>query len=602
VRLARWIAPLAALALLTTAAPAHAGTYDVVSCGAPGAGGVNRAWQPAGDFDDRFFDLAPTCPELSAWPERRPGVTAPNFTGAGFQLDAPAGAILDRMVIWRTGYRFASDGTPQGPWVVQGYKADASVIGGPVTGETCVIQPGQPFCRFGVEGAMAPAARVERDLETTRVFYSAACFRDAGCPTARDSDGFPFAGLSISGSIVTVREDTRPRVTAAGGLLAPGWRTDDAPLTLAASDAVGISRVRVLVDGAEASVVRPACDYHAMVPCAQEPARSLRLGSRLSDGRHTVSVEATDAAGNTNRVNRPVAVDRFGPVLTFVPSSGGRRIGVFADDPGAGVTGGTIEVRSRKAKRFRTLKTRLQRGRLVARLARGSRRGLTIRASATDAVGHRSSITGAPVRLRAGFGRRLRASTRTGLSQRLRVRGSLRAYRGGPLAGRRVVALQRVRVDGARERQVAVVTTNRRGRFSLRLPAGASRTVRIVSPGGAGLQAGLRRLHVRVPWSSSLAVAPRAVAPGGSVRLSGRLRLHGRKLPPSGKLVELQAFDRGRWRVFASTRARGASARWSTSYRFGSRSGTYRIRARIRREGTLPFELGYSKPALVRVG
>ena len=103
----------------------------------------------------------------------------------------------------------------------------------------------------------------------------------------------------------------------------------------------------MLVDGAEAEVVRPACDYHAMVPCAQQPARSLRFGSRLSDGRHTVSVEATDAAGNTNRVDRAVAVDRFGPALTFVPSSGGRRIGVFADDPGAGVTGGTIEVRSR---------------------------------------------------------------------------------------------------------------------------------------------------------------------------------------------------------------------------------------------------------------
>jgi hypothetical protein len=181
------------------------------------------------------------------------------------------------------------------------------------------------------------------------------------------------------------------------------------------------------------------------------------------------------------------------------------------------------------------------------------------------------------------------------------VRGRLRAYRGKGLAGRRIVALQRVRVDGAGERQVATATTSRSGRFSLRLPAGASRTVRIVAPGGGGLQAGLRTLHVRVPWASSLSVAPRAVPPGGSIRLSGRLRLGGRALPESGKLVELQAFDRGRWRVFETTRARGARARWSATYRFGGRSGTYRIRARIRREGTLPFELGYSKPVLVRV-
>ena len=598
----RWTILLAALGALAVAAPAQAGTYDVVSCGAPGAGGVNRAWQVSPGFDDAFYDIAPSCPELLACSERRAGVTAPYFTSAGFELVAPAGAVLDKMVIWRTGYRFNNSGTAQGPWRSQGYRADGAVIGGPFTGETCVIAAGQPLCRFGAEGAMAPGARVERDLETPRILYSVGCVEQPSCATANDQ-GFPFAGLSISGSIVTVRETTPPRVGAGGALVAPGWRTDDAPLAYSASDGVGISRVRVLVDGAEAEVVRPACDYHAMVPCAQQPARSLRFGSRLSDGRHTVSVEATDAAGNTNRVDRAVAVDRFGPVLTFVPSSGGRRIGVFADDPGAGVTGGTIEVRSRKAKRFRTLRTRLQRGRLVARLARGSRRGLTIRASATDAVGHRSSITGAPVRLRAGFGRRLRASTRTRLSQRLRVRGSLRADRARPARRAPIVALQRLRVDGARERQVAVVTTNAARALQPpapggREPHGADRLARRV----AGLQAGLRRLHVRLPWSSSLTVAPRSIGPGGTVQLSGRLRLHGRKLPASGKLVELQAFDRGRWRVFASTRARGASARWKTAYRFGSRAGTYRIRARIRREGTLPFELGYSKPALVRVG
>ena len=62
------------LALLSAAAPARAGTYNVVSCGAPGANGVNRAWQVVA-FDDRFFDVAPSCPELGAWSERRGGVT-----------------------------------------------------------------------------------------------------------------------------------------------------------------------------------------------------------------------------------------------------------------------------------------------------------------------------------------------------------------------------------------------------------------------------------------------------------------------------------------------------------------------------------------------
>jgi hypothetical protein len=68
----RWTLPLLALALLTAAAPARAGTYDVVSCGAPGANGVNRACRVAGDFDDRFFDVAPACPQLSALSEPAP--------------------------------------------------------------------------------------------------------------------------------------------------------------------------------------------------------------------------------------------------------------------------------------------------------------------------------------------------------------------------------------------------------------------------------------------------------------------------------------------------------------------------------------------------
>ena len=595
----RWTIPIVALVLAAMPSPALAGTYDVVSCGAPGANGVNRAWQVVA-FDDRFFDVAPSCPELGAWSERRGGVTAPNFTGAGYELNAPAGAVLDRMVIWRTGYRFDNTGSGQGPWVVQGYKADASVIGGPLTGETCVIPPGQGVCRFGAEGAMAPGARSERDLETTRVLYSVACFDGPGCQTA-NADGFPFAGLSISGSVVTVRDVARPAVIARGPLVAPGWRTDDQPLSFGASDPVGIRQLRILIDGRQAQVLRPACDFTAMAPCAQVAERSTSLSTSLPDGRHTVGVEATDTAGNVTRVDRAVAVDRNAPSLSFVPYSRGRGIAVAASDPGAGVTGGTIEARPRRQRAFRPLRTSLRGGRLVARLARGSRESTTLRVTATDALGHRATVEGAPVRLRTGFGRRMRASVNTRLRGRVLVRGRLRTGAGQPLRGKEILVQQRLHVDGARLRPVRTLRTSTRGEFRLRMPPGGSRVVRITSPGTRGLQARLRTLRLHVPWSSSLTVRPRTPRRGGLIRLSGRLRLRGFTLPESGKLVELQAFDRGRWRVFATTRARGARAAWRTSYRFGSRSGTYRIRARVRREGTIPYDLGYSRPVRVTV-
>jgi hypothetical protein len=587
-------ASLAAVVVILFAVPASApaGTYEVVSCGAPGAGGVNRAWQIAPDFTDAYWDLRPSCPNLEALSEPRAGVVAPYFTGAGYQLVAPAGTTLDKMVIWRHGYRFNHD------LLVQGYRGDASVIGGPVAGETCTIPSGQLLCEFGASGMVA-AARAERDLETNKVLYSAACGVPAGCQTANEQ-GFPLAALSISGSVVTVRDEAPPAVVARGPLLAPGLRTEDVPLSLGASDPTGIRRLRVLVDGTPVQSIEPTCDFHLMAPCGQVSERTLTLGASLPDGVHTVNVEATDTAGNVARIDRQVSADRYPPTLAFAPSAGrGHRVVVDAPDPGSGTVSGTIDVRRRG--RFQPLHTVLRRGRLVARL-RGSRAGRTFRATATDALGRGAQLVGEPVRLRAGFGPRLREGVNGGLRRGPVVRGRLLSWRRDPLGGQQVSVFTRVRADGQREALAGQAVTGPNGGFRLRLPAGASRAVRVVTPGDRGLQAGLRRLRYRVPWSSTLRIRPRAIAPGGRIHLSGRLRLRGFTLPSSGTRVEMQAFDRGRWRVFATTRTRGRRATWRASYRFGNRPGSYRIRVRIPHNGVVPLERGYSRPAVVRVG
>ena len=73
-------------------------------------------------------------------------------------------------------------------------------------------------------------------------------------------------------------------------------------------------------------------------------------------------------------------------------------------------------------------------------------------------------------------------------------------------------------------------------------------------------------------------------------------------IPDGGKLIDLQAFYRGRWRTFAATRT-DAQGRWSYDYRFEATSGliTYRFRARIRREAAYPYELGHSRVVRVTV-
>jgi hypothetical protein len=69
-----------------------------------------------------------------------------------------------------------------------------------------------------------------------------------------------------------------------------------------------------------------------------------------------------------------------------------------------------------------------------------------------------------------------------------------------------------------------------------------------------------------------------------------------RPLPTQGKLVEMQAYFRGRWRTFSTVRA-GAKGRWRFPYRFGGTVGqvTYRFRARLPAEGGYPFIGGSSR-------
>ena len=83
-----------------------------------------------------------------------------------------------------------------------------------------------------------------------------------------------------------------------------------------------------------------------------------------------------------------------------------------------------------------------------------------------------------------------------------------------------------------------------------------------------------------------------------------RGRVLGPRFPSAGKLVELQAFDGGRWRTFAQPRAEAPDGRFRSSYRLRRTSGphTFRFRARVRVEPSWDYLLGTSPTARVRVG
>jgi hypothetical protein len=101
-------------------------------------------------------------------------------------------------------------------------------------------------------------------------------------------------------------------------------------------------------------------------------------------------------------------------------------------------------------------------------------------------------------------------------------------------------------------------------------------------------------VKVGVSAVATVAVTPKRVRNGQTVRFRGKLR--SQPIPAAGKVLDLQAHFRGRWRTFATPRAR-ADGKWSYRYRFGATRGTvpYRFRVVIRPESAYPYDLGYSK-------
>jgi 5-hydroxyisourate hydrolase-like protein (transthyretin family) len=196
---------------------------------------------------------------------------------------------------------------------------------------------------------------------------------------------------------------------------------------------------------------------------------------------------------------------------------------------------------------------------------------------------------------------RYRVTTSFGKRRPL-LRGTL--TRGGaPVADAALDVLAQTSVNGASAKKIAETRTDAQGRYRVRAPGGPSRTLRVsykayVADAGYATQTSvLQRVRARV----TLAARTRHVALRGTARFSGAVR--GGYVPKRGKLVELQAFDAGRWRTFATVRT-NRKGRFSARYSFKHITvpRSYRFRARSRFEPGYPFLLGVSSSVRVGVG
>lgn len=611
---------LSVLSLLAVPA-ARAGTYDVVACNAPGAEARNASWTL-----EPYNALGRPAPDASAFavitgPDVCDPTSGIGFTtlterrvlklgdGAAWTFRAPTGTTVKRMQLWRnSATRVSGSSAPENGWWTMFLRAGDGPAGKVVFGnETCPgnVPGADGYCRRGGAG-FSPATLVAYDVGEPVVSLALECSGATPatlCATGTGAAGGNHGGLQMQGAVMTIDDPVAPVVSAA--LPDAGYGRQSTPLVLDASDSSGIRAVKVLVDGVERVGERYECDFRKPSPCPVTAARAFDL-TGVADGRHAITLLAEDAASNITRIERVVELDGTAPAVEKVPVSG-RKVTVHVSDALSGVAGGTIEVRDKRDAPFTALKTTLRGGRLTASVPRSfAMSRLGIRVAVSDKAGNAFSAAVTSMSLSTRIGKRAsrkvrneRASVPYGRDAT--VLGRLTTTDGVPLAGQPIELKGVLRRTGAAAEPVASAVTDSDGRFSVVIPAGPSRVLTVAFAGTNGLLHRARDVALRVPAHSTIRASATSLRGAGTIRFSGRLGTLGTAFPPGGKLVDLQASQRGRWSTVATTRTRGADGSWRAVARFRGTPGRFGIRLRIRREALFPYELGYSASVVVRV-
>jgi hypothetical protein len=200
----------------------------------------------------------------------------------------------------------------------------------------------------------------------------------------------------------------------------------------------------------------------------------------------------------------------------------------------------------------------------------------------------------------AGIRESLVHDLRVPFGKKATIRGKLTTKDGSPIVGVEVTVLRRLAMVGAEYAAEASVRTDSSGAFRYSAPPSAGRTLDFHYPGDSTYKHSDEQVTLRVLASATIKASRHSVRNGQRVRFSGRLA--GRPYPAKGKILDLQAFYRNKWRTFATPRA-GRNGTWDFTYRFGATRGSvlYKFRIHVRATSDYPYEPTYSAATAVRV-
>lgn len=438
--------------------------------------------------------------------------------------------------------------------------------------------------------------------------------------------------LNIDGTAPALRLD---------GVPAGGWSRDPVNARISATDKLsGVAEISYGVDG-------------------QAPVKSSQSAAELTlgDGVHALTYGATDRAGNAAVAQtRVLNVDSTAPDAIFEPRSpeSPAQINAVAADAVSGVESAWIELRPAGGDEsaWRTLSTTatpaaagslrlatelpdsLPDGHYELRVVAGDYAGnfgesrrvrlsespMTATMPAREQVDLTAAVAKVTVVKSKRCGGRGAKNKPSSCSNRERVQrrgagslmlvdypgraalvGELATRSGKPVSGAEIQVVETQKWGGGR--RTTSTTTDKSGRYTLRLPSGPGRNYSVSFPGSPTLASSRRTARLRVSAALSLRISPRRVRAGGHPVFVGSLR--GAKWQPDGGArVELQFFNGNRYAaavdsVNADSRGRFRIDWWSPGQ--VQAPTKYHFRAHVERAFGWPFEDGNSKPVTLTV-
>jgi hypothetical protein len=343
------------LSLASTSAGATAGSYQVSACNlTPEAVNNSWTWTATDSSVPSHYAEHANCPDLiggtGGASDQEGGLSttdglglsrgAQPGTSAGWTFAAPVNTTITAITYERyIGHRFDgfNDWSPA-------LRADGTIV----PGETCLdsVENGDT-CAVGGPPGEGGAPEVTTGLSAHQLSVGIVCQAPSGdeCVTGATEHK---VWAAIYGATVTVDDPTPPTLgTPSGALWGPGeaggFHKGTESVTVSAQDVGGgVQSIVLAADGQPVETYSASCDFTFAQPCPLSTGPQILTlpTTQLSDGPHTLTLVAIDAAGNRSPADsEQITVENNPPPLTGLAAVPTLTGGLAGGGSGAGGSG-----------------------------------------------------------------------------------------------------------------------------------------------------------------------------------------------------------------------------------------------------------------------